>query len=71
MCFKYLSSCLSANEGNIRKARDVRDENLTCFENTNIFFSLLLAVFGFTHLICGAKFINDNLVDKGHGMVRL
>ena len=71
MCWNLLSRCLTRNQGNIRKARIIRDENLNCFENTNLFFGALLAIFGIAHLICGAKFINSDLAQNGHGMIRL
>ena len=71
MCLKFISNCFSKNQSNIAKARRVRDDNLTCFENTNMFFTALLALFGVIHLICGAKFINDDLIQNGHGMDRV
>lgn len=60
-----------SNSDKIRKAKGVRDRNLSFIENVNMFFTALLGVFGLIHFICGVKLANDDIISQGHSMGRL
>lgn len=67
-----MQNLLMANSDKIREAKGARDKNLTKIESVNLFFSVLLAVFSFIHLICGVKFLKNDVVSSGSdGMGRL
>ena len=53
MCLKAIFRGINDNMDNIRAAKKVRDKNVVCIENANLFFTALLAMFGLAHLIVG------------------
>lgn len=64
-CLGICSNLFRAQEGNISKAREARNQNINCFEKTYYVLSGLLVLFGLGLVVTGSGFISHDLWSSG------